>query len=113
MVFWEGSNRRNFFIFKITGRSGVWWYDVKATYFSICEHKLVFLFSFDRKKSDGDRLSSRSRNLENKTKYVVTSLYCCLQHYFLLRISRYLLYQCTCRVKTISDHGFYQNRIQY
>lgn len=43
--------------------------DVEVTYFSICKHKLVFLFSFDV-----GRLSSRSGNLENKTKYVAVSL---------------------------------------
>lgn len=55
MICWEGCNLRNFCIFRIVDRSRTWWYDVKVAYFSIHEHKLVFLFSFDRKKSDGGR----------------------------------------------------------
>jgi len=108
MTCWEGCNLRNFFICKITDRSRMWWYDVKVTYFqSVNINWSSSFLSVER-----SRLYSRSGNLENKTNFFVIFLYCSLQHSFLLRVSRYLLYQCTCRVKTISDNGFYQSRLK-
>lgn len=92
--------------------STTWWWLISQLWMSI---HLPLFFQYEEvfEVKPGGRLSSRSGNLENKAKYIVISLYCSLQHYFLLRISRYLLYQYTHRVKTISDRGFYQNRIQY
>lgn len=105
MICWERRSLRDFFIFETTVRSRMRCYDMKETYFSSCDHKLVFFLSFNGKWSDGDSLSSSSETLENNTEYIVISLYFCE-----VKISRYILRQC--RIKALSDDRFDQNRFK-